>query len=229
MGTDLHALVEVSHHDEPWHTLAGMKVAFDAPRNYALFSLLADVNNRSGRIAPTWQEPHTEVLADGDEVEVPGYWYNPDNGGHDPIVPIAPPRGVPDDATLEWRANVAVWQARRADPITSWLTLEEIAAADWDQVVWREGIVTDKDYELFRDEHVPPSTWAEHAAGEGLRIVTPDEYEAGERGEHSTSVKLRWCAGPLRDCTDSFMELIRDLTDSPRPGTRLRFMLLFES
>ena len=49
--------------------------------------------------------------------------------GLDEFTPIAEPRGVPDDASPEYRAEVAVWSGDGHSH--SWLTLKELQAYDW--------------------------------------------------------------------------------------------------
>ena len=71
-------------------------------RNYALYSILADVRN--------------------------GYGFAGVFTGMG-FTPIAPPRGVPEDASPEYRAEVAAWGGDGHSH--SWLTLKELQAYDW--------------------------------------------------------------------------------------------------
>src|SRR5678815_823537 len=134
MGVDMVVMVEVRHkHEDEWHPLRGVDLAYEVPRNNVMFAMLADVGNRSGMWEPRWQEPRTMQVEGGDTVDVPGWWYDPDDGGHDRIIPIDGPRGVPDDASMAWRANVAIWESQREMVATSYLTPQEILAGNWDQ------------------------------------------------------------------------------------------------
>jgi hypothetical protein len=231
MGTDIHVLLEVSHRGEPWRPIKHMtNGAWQGPRQYELFSLLANVRNRAGIGTRTWKTGIKAVTPDGEEVEAPGFWYDTDDGGHQRITPIAEPRGVPDDASTTWRATVAMWQARGAEIVTSWLDIDELLNTPlWDQIVIRDGFVTEEEYLAFRDRAVTPELWASEVGGEGHRAVTIEEYEAGERGEQTTSVHLTWTVGTVEECAPGFRENLTGVQEMAPPTTKLRLMLLFES
>lgn len=232
MGTDIHLLIEVSHRGEPWRPLQRMQNGpYSGPRDYELFSILANVRNRAGLGTRTWKTPGKAVTPDGEEVEVPGFWYDTDDGGHEPITPIvAKPRGVPEDASLTWKATVALWEGRGAEIITTWLDAEELQDSElWSQIVTRDGYVSEEDYLAFRDNAITPTIYATEVGGPGNRGVTVEEYEAGERGEHSTSVFMKWVVGTVRETTGNFIETMTTLAAGTPPFTRLRFLLLFES
>ena len=229
MGTDIHALVEISHHGEPWRVMRSMGMPQKGPRDYPLFALLADSRNHGGRHEPRWQEPMTAETPDGETVEIPGWWYTPDDGGFDRIEPISEPRGVPDDATLIWRAFVAMWEARGASLDVTWITLEDIVNADWDQVIYSYGVLPEEDYIALRDHGTKPDIHPAAAGGVGVRTVTEIEYAAGERGENMTCISARWKSGTIRETSGKFLDMANDLAASIPDGTKLRFMLLFES
>jgi hypothetical protein len=233
MGTDMHVMVEVSHHDEPWRPITGGPTGgYKAPRNYPLFSLLANMNNRAGLVEKTWQEPRSVPDPDdGHPINIDGFWYDPDNGGHDTLIPIAPPRGTPEDASLDWKGFVAMWQAMGANPITTWLTPDEVINANLDQPIYKSGVVLEEEYLALRDDHKFPSTYSEKAGGTGVRIVTEEEYEAGERGEKGTFVQTEWMEGTLHDVpiVVSFQQMCRELEENRPSTSKIRFMLLFES
>jgi hypothetical protein len=199
------------------------------PRDYVLFSLLGDSRNHGGRHDPTWQEPRTVVDDEGNEHEVPGWWYEPDDGGHDRIEPISLPRGVPDDASVTWQAFVAMWEARGASIDVTWLTTEEIVSADWDQVVYSYGVLPEEDYLKLRDEGIIPKLHPMAAGGPGVRTVNEVEYAAGERGEQITCVSARWRSGTVREITGTFLPMVLDIHEGIPDGSKVRFMLLFES
>jgi hypothetical protein len=231
MGTDIHMLIEVSHRDEPWRPIKHMQTGpYIGPRDYELFSLLANVRNRAGIGTRTWQEPRKAVTSDGEEVDVPGFWYDTDDGGHSRITPIAEPRGIPDDASLVWRATVALWEAKGAEIVTTYLGVDEVVDSDlWNQTIVRDGFITEEDYLAFRDRAVTPETYAREIGGEGTRAVTVEEYEAGERGERDTAVFLEWAMGTVADCCGDFRDTLITVREGMPSSTRLRFMLLFES
>lgn len=229
MGTDIHMLVEVSHRGEPWRPMRSMGMPQKGPRDYPLFALLGDSRNHGGRHEPRWQEPMTVVDSEGNKHEIPGWWYAPDDGGFDRIEPISPPKGVPDDASVVWQAFVLLWEARGASLDTTWLTLDEIVNANWDQVIYSYGVLPEADYLNLRDHGTIPNIHPAAAGGDGVRTVTEVEYAAGVRGEHATCISARWKSGTVRDTSGSFLDTAKTLVEQIPDGTKLRFMLLFES
>lgn len=229
MGTDIHALVEVSHNGEPWHPLQGMGMPLKGPRDYPLFALLGDSRNHGGRHEPRWQEPMTVKDSEGGEHEVPGWWYAPDDGGFDRIEPISPPRGVPDDASVVWQAFVLVWKSRCDSVDVTWLSLEEVVNANWDQDIYMYGVLPEKEYLELRDEGKRPAIHPAMAGGDGVRVVTEVEYAAGERGENATCISCRWKSGTIREHSGKFLDTFTDIIEHMPPTSRVRLMLLFES
>lgn len=229
MGTDLHVLVEVSHNDQPWRPVHQMNQPMRAPRAYPLFALLGDSRNHSGRHEPIWQEPSVFGDANGTTYKVPGWWYHPDDGGHDRITPISEPRGVPDDASLTWKAFVAIWDARGATIDVTWLTPEDIINADWDQVIYSYGVITETEYLALLETGKTPEIQSMNAGGEGVLTVSEVEYAAGVRGKESTCIRTRWRSGTLRELHGDFLDAVRAMADKTPSASRLRFMLLFES
>lgn len=198
-------------------------------RDYAAFALLADVRNHSGRHDKIWQPPTTVQGPSGRTIDIPGWWYDAHDGGHDRLEPISTPRGVPDDASPEWREFVRLWTERSEIVETSWVTVEEIANADWDQVVYCHGIMSEEEYLALRDHGKIPKMSAMSAGGEGDRTVNEIEYAAGERGESSTTVRSRWKEGTLRSVSGYFLEIAETMERVCPPTSKVRFMLLFES
>lgn len=230
MGTDIHALIEVQHEGKEWKPLKGIGMPQKGPRDYVLFSILADSRNHGGRHEPRWQEPQTIRDSTGEEHEIPGWWYKPDDGGHDRLEPISEPRGVPEDASLIWKAYVEMWKARGASIDVTWLTPREILDGPWDQDVYSYGVLTEDLYLKLRDEGEIPDIHPAAAGGPGVRTVTEIEYEAGERGENVTCVSTRWKSGKARDLIGNFLEVAEELQGIVDGSTtKVRFMLLFES
>jgi hypothetical protein len=229
MRTDMHLMVEIQHENEAWKPLMESPQAIKCPRIYPMFAILADVRNSAGRFEKVWMEPHEHETEDGQKVTVPGHWYDMENGGFDKLKPIDTPRGVPDDATLEWQANVLIWQGRSNAVETTWLTPEEILAADWDQMLIHHGLVMESDYIEFLETGKTPNRHVAGGAGDGLRTVTEEEYADGERGEHMTLVDAQWAEGPVRDKIPGFLTMVEGMLEHKRDSTKVRFMLLFES
>lgn len=230
MGTDMHMMVEIQQEDETeWRLLMGTPMAHKCPRNYAMFAVLADVRNGSGRIPPVWMEEHEHTTDDGQQVTIPGHWYDVEDGGMERLIPIDAPRGVPDDATLEWQANVAIWQHKSNSVEATWLTAEEILEANWDQMIIRHGLVRESDYIELTETGKGPSAQIGGFGGEGAIEVSEEEYAEGKRGEHYTLVRTTWTDGLLSDQIPGFLKMVQGIVESKADSTKVRFMLLFES
>jgi hypothetical protein len=206
-----------------------MGMPMKAPRQYPLFSLLGDSRNHAGRHEPIWQEPRTVQDSEGTEHEVPGWWYAPDDGGHDRIEPISEPRGVPDDATLAWKAFVAIWEARGASIDVTWLTMQDIVEADWDQDIYSYGVLQEEVYLALVERGEIPVLHPMAAGGPGVRTVNEVEYAAGMRGENVTCISARWKSGTLRSLHGDFLEMVQEMVTDIPDTAKVRFMLLFES
>lgn len=192
------------------------------PRHYGLFSLLADVRNRTGRGTVTHMKQ-----------EVPGvglieFDYDTDDGGHDPIQPIDLPRGLPEDATPWWREFTS--QSMVHDP--TWLTLDELIEDNplYDQVLYEDCIASEKEYLHWRATGEPPKMQSRGVGGPGMVVVNEAEYLAGKRGEQ-TSVNFRWRGNTLRDdlpsiwwATVAMMTLV-----SPQDYKKVRLLVAFDS
>jgi len=129
-------------------------------RNYDWFSILADVRNGYGFAgSPTGQG----------------------------FAVIAEPRGVPDDATDEWKKKVKEWDCDMHSH--SYLYLSDFDNFDWNQVTMKTGVVTLKEYEELRKEHSAPESWCGGISGPDL--VTVDEELADKilAGEDSVLIK----------------------------------------
>lgn len=231
MGTDMHMMVEVIHGDgKGWHPLTNQDTIYESPRDYVLFSMLGDVRNRTGRGTRTWREPAKIRTDDGDLVDFPGFWYDTDDGGHSTLVPIATPRGIPDDANPKWVEYCERWRIKtnEEDLHISWIELEELVNADWNQQIERTAVTTEEEYLRWRDTAQMPKTLAHDAGGPGLRIVTPEEYEAGERGEVATNVRITW-VDSVRDATGNFIDMFREMYENKPAASNIRLLVLFES
>lgn len=228
MGTDMHVMIEVKHGDEPWKPIGGAPQAFAAPRNYAMFSVLADVRNGAGRHEKVWQEPHVHEH-DGHKVDIPGWWYDPEDGGHEKLAFISEPRGVPEDASVAWLANVLMWEVKSSTVDTTWFTPQELLEGPWDQRVIRYGLISEADYITLLETGKTPQTHAAGAAGEGVRIVSEQEYGEGIRGEHMTMVNATWVEPSVREMVAGFLEMVEEIESSKPSESKVRFMVLFES
>jgi len=177
-------------------------------RNYELFSILADVRNHSGRGSKSMR-----MLTDPDTGREFEWEYDTDDGGHDPLIPISAPKGIPDDATEDWREFLAEGERRKmVFHDHSFLTIGELRSGQWDQVVYRQAILTEEEYLALTLVGIKPTQLARGAGGEGVRVVNEVEYAAGIRGESTTAVDARWREGPLTECTPTF-QIMMDAMD----------------
>ena len=188
MGCDIHTMAEIGYehkgrnlwsaitdpvfdHDffDPSKPVAGYNYPYTkepfSGRNYRLFAFLADVRNGRG-------------FAGIDTGEA--------------VVPIAPPRGVPDDASTEWKEYVEEWGEDLHS--TSWFTLAELKAADWDRGTIERGVITEEVYLRLKlgGFSETPNSWSGAVSGPGLVTMTPEQYEAGLRGERGTYIAWQW-------------------------------------
>jgi hypothetical protein len=145
-------------------------------RNYDLFALLADVRNGTGFAGVK---------------------------RCDPIRPLAPPRGVPEDASYAWLAEVDGWGIDMHSH--SYFTLAELiafeAAGLFDQEMVRTGAISDEAYEEIKRTGEKPSEWSGSVGGFGIQTLTVEAYEAGSRAE-ITADDLELAAGWQRRGND---------------------------
>lgn len=160
-------------------------------RNYVVFGVLADVRNGRG-------------------------FAGIDTG--DRVIPIAPPRGLPEDFTLE---GVPFDPDYPDEPLSgtghhrgvsmgdhsfSWLELLEIETYDWDQTIVKRGVVALDEYRRWRASGEDnPDGWAGDVGG-GDVVVIP---EGGDlRG--ATHVRCEWKT-PLRPFAENFLKTMKGL------------------
>lgn len=170
MGCDIHLYVERRDQDGIWHSLDTWNDDPDEPgrksvykwgpgfeqlagpiyreRNYDLFAILADVRNGRG-------------------------FAGCDTG--DGFNPIAAPRGVPDDASPEYAAEVASWDGNGHSH--SWLTLGELLCYDWTQTTKRRGWVGPSDWARWRD-YGRPDSWCGDIWGGKVTHHSNADFEA---------------------------------------------------
>lgn len=232
MGTDIHSIVEVEvdgrwepMFEKVWpnaraedHTQIFARVPIIA-RHYGLFSVLADVRNQTGRGTKTMMK---QIIPEYGEIE---FEYDTDDGGHDPLTPIAVPRGIPDDASPVWKRFAS--QGMMHDP--SFLLLEELEDTDlWDQVLYEQAVVMENEYVEWLASGKMPETHARGVGGPGMRIVTEVEYAAGVRGEQ-TAVDFRWKGNTVRDDVEKSWWATVAMMRIVSGGRKVRLMICFDS
>jgi hypothetical protein len=157
MGCDIHLYAEVRR-DGTWHTAdtwsedggfwhVPYEKSFYSDRNYDLFAILADVRNGRGFAGVRTGEG---------------------------FVPMASPRGVPEDASPEYRRVVEQWSGDGHSH--SWHTVEDVMAYDWTQTTRREGWVTMKEWAHWK-LWGKPTEWCGSVDGGGTNHTTTLQVE----------------------------------------------------
>lgn len=147
MGCDVHMYMEVRDKEQCWHEVSRQTVVHDPlgdsqrivneywypGRNYDEFAILADVRN--------------------------GYGFAGVDTG-DGYVPLAKPKGLPDDVSLSIRERSDSWDIDGHSH--SFLTLKELIADEdyWSQTTKKRGIVTNKQAEEFYGQGKLPDSWS---------------------------------------------------------------------
>lgn len=215
MGCDIHFWVERQRPDGQWE-LAGEEDydtedhPFTIWRNYNLFSILANVRN--------------------------GYGFAGVDTGEG-FVPIAEPKGLPEGVCSRVRAEHARWEGDAHS--TSWFTLAELQAYDWEQVTKLRGIVSAHEYAIFKEKGAPES-WCGGVSGPRIEHVSNEEMEKRiASGELSTAkperfgmeqvfTKIEWTR-TYRECCRSFVEkTIPALRELGEPE-RVRIVFWFDN
>jgi hypothetical protein len=236
MGTDATALVEAKPANRwiamtmpiwpnPGFTERGEEPLAPLPgiaRHYGLFSVLADVRNRTGR---GYKVTATAVVPDVGPVQ---YEYDTDDGGHDPLQFIDVPRGTPKDALPAWRALTRLDKYHDA----TWFTLTELENAPYDQVLYEQAVAYESEYLRWKETGEPPEMHARSVGGPGMRVVNEVEYAAGLRGPEQTAIDFRWKGRTVREdapqswwATLAMMKLIAPDGDTDR----VRMLMAFDS
>ena len=156
MGCDIHTNVEVRQPDGSWksHQEWSQEDSYMSPkdelmdsRNYDLFAILADVRNGRGFAGI--------VTGQG-------------------FVPMATPRGVPDDASPEYKAWVEQWDGDGHSH--SYFTVAEIMAYDWTQTSKKTGCVSLQEWSHYKVNGKPES-WSGSVSGGGIKHVKLEQVE----------------------------------------------------
>jgi hypothetical protein len=192
MGTDVHAVWQAKK-DGKW---VDIESKWEQNRHYFLFAWLADVRNGFGFAGiPT----------------------------HDPIKPISKPRGYPQDFNAEddyylvacveaidprrreWLEPDEAPAAWLGDHSHSWLTADEILAAERPHNIRKDGVLTLDEYKAW-DKVSEPDSWSGGVMGRGLVTSMPSEI-----GPETTHVQVSWIR--QEDGLDYFVDEVRRLKE----------------
>ena len=189
MGTDVHAVWQAKK--EPtgdyWHVPEG---DWEQNRHYFLFAWLAGVRNGYGFAG------------------LPS---------HDPVVPIAQPRGFPKDfgPVSEDGCHWGKWMG---DHTYSWLTADEILAAprpDLSGTVHRTGVISMDQYRAW-DGKEPPDSFSLGVSGPGIVVATSPLVIT----DKSTHVQVEW---QMPAELDYFIDEVNRMRAKHGPTLRLVF------
>lgn len=125
-------------------------------RNYVLFAILADVRNGYGFAGVRT---------------------------HDPVVPLFAGRGIPSDASAEYKQIVEDWDIDGHSH--TYATLAELQAVDWHGIVIKQsGYLSIKEYERIRGTDLLPEYWCGDTSS---KKMTAQAYENNFRGRIEAS------------------------------------------
>lgn len=127
MGTDIHLLAE-RQTDNGWEVVPGPVVPCDMCDFYKGRECYYCKNERRRRVQ-WYDDRHYVIFAALADVRN-GYGF----AGiptHESLQPISPPRGRPADLSAE----ADEWLEDHGDHSDTWLSMEEINAYDWDQII----------------------------------------------------------------------------------------------
>lgn len=173
MGADIHMWAEVRQSDGSW-----AKVGPVFPNEY--YDPKRPTTTEDGY---TWNAPTTDHPYDSRNYRLFAILGNVRNGygfagviTHKPVEPFFAERGVPQDASPEYKAEVESWDCDGHSH--SYATLAELKAAPWDSVGLEQiGFLDTKEYERIRGTNEYPEQWCGNASGPFVQKITADVYE----------------------------------------------------
>lgn len=124
-------------------------------RNYDWFAVLADVRNGRGFAG----------IRTGAGFDV-----------------IAQPKGVPADCCDEWKEYVKQWDCDMHS--TSFLSIDEFDAFDWNQVTMKYGVIPLSVYKELRDSGNSPESWSGGISGPNIIVIDTDIADRIIAGEN---------------------------------------------
>lgn len=187
MGTDIHGVAQRRYYEQGEYR----EVApIPRDRNYRLFAALASVRNGTGFAGVKT---------------------------FDPIVPVAEPRGLPEDLGKrpyayddegEELPDRGYREGDFGDHSYTVLYLSELLAYNWDQPIAACGIVERAEYDQLRIDGSKPESWCGGVSGPGVLVVEQEEVEAGTARAGYTHVRMYW-EDKLSDSCQTFLAWMR--------------------
>lgn len=194
MGTDIHGVFQrFNGRARKW---VDVPSNYEFGRHYQLFAVLAGVRNGRGFAG----------VSTGD-----------------PVVPIAEPRGLPEDFEVENGSDHA--GVGMGDHTYSWLTGEEILAwRDRAPEVTHHGILSRREYDALVDRTKPPDEYSSGVWGRDLVIVSDTMLEKARQPKW-THIRYSWKVS-LKDELAYFFDEVDRL--AAKHG-KIRFVFGFDS
>lgn len=124
------------------------RVEPDSSRNYDWFAILADVRNGTGFAGC--------ITGAGFDV-------------------IAEPRGVPEDACIDWKANCFDWDADMHSH--SYLDVNDFNEFDWNQTTLKTGVIPLNVYKKLKDTGNNPEAWSGSISGGDIITISSDKAD----------------------------------------------------
>lgn len=181
MGCDIHLHVEIKNEAGQWVSADTWEDEYDEgylsvpyekwfyrSRNYSLFGMLANVRNGVGFAGVVTGKP---------------------------VVPLAEPRGLPENVSEAVRKASDYWGVDGHSH--SWFTVSELMAYDWTQTITHIGLVNAPTYydwnDWKRQRGDNPSEWCGGVSGPTTRIISEAAMKAlvegCANGRHYQQVK----------------------------------------
>lgn len=147
----------------------------------------------------------------------------------DGFEPISSNRGIPDDIAPQNKQ----WM-EEGDHSTTWVTLDEVDAYDWERETTKRGWVTPSEFLRFKIEG-RPSSWSGSVMGGNVKHISNDEMlelcyaqKAGDSWGNYTNVEWQ---ESYRECAQDFLDDMDKLREATRfiKNSRIRLIMWFDS
>ncbi len=142
----------------------------------------------------------------------------------DPLIPIAEPRGLPDDVSSAIQETADAFGDDGHSH--SYLTLAELRDYNWDKPLTSRGCVQLSDFKKLRPGE-PPKEWRGGVFGGNTRTISIAEAETYKpKPGQEVYVNYQWVT-PLRDCCSGFLNhmlpILEKLSDGDAESVRIVF------
>ena len=176
-------------------------------RNYDLFSILADVRNGFGFAGAMTGEGFKSICY---------------------------PKGVPSDASEEYKAEVEDWGDDAHSH--SYHTLKQLTDYDWGQITIHHGCVPLDEYKACKENNRSPERWCTSVGGGSVQVISSESADALLAGEWIAEedktyyVKTKWST-LYKDTSEFYEKCIPLLEELSEDGTGedVRIVFFFDN